>query len=651
MADDRTAFLIEMAAKLTGGESSAAGLSVLGSKMVAAGASAAELEAAVTRTSRALEDAGKATAVASDALTAGEGKYRQLEGSAVRSAKAVERLSNAVDAARDNLAVANLAGDPKAYDKALGKLRQLEDRKAEAVAKSQQAAGALLAEAHALDALKNSAAGATANEAKLAQGLKALKTAATETAKAEAATKGSGKVNEIAEAFGKLGGPLGFAGQQAFGLATGFAKLGTSIGSMGPYIAAAAVFLAVATAALAGTVAIGKWSVGLADAGRTAQLLTAGLAGTVEGGLELDDTITKLGNVVPQTREELLAMAGDLRKTGLQGAELSSALEEAAIKAATLKFGPEFGKQMLALDVQSKRFSTNIGKTFGGLKIDGLLAGFSKLVGLFDASTASGATLKFLFEEFFQPLIDGAADSTRWIERLFIQAEILALKAYIGLKPWSEEIKLVGKVLLIGAAIIVGVFAAAVIGFVGSIVAAVAQIGLLFYALVKVGQILYTVAAAIIEGFGPALDWMSSLGSNMIDGLVNGLIGGAGAVVKAITGVVGGAVDAAKHALGIASPSKVFAGLGDYTAQGFAEGVEGGTGDAHSAVEAMVAPPNAGGAGGGARAGASIGGVQVTFVIEGGGKGADEIVSKAREMLIDLFEGGSLMLGGGEAAT
>lgn len=49
----------------------------------------------------------------------------------------------------------------------------------------------------------------------------------------------------------------------------------------------------------------------------------------------------------------------------------------------------------------------------------------------------------------------------------------------------------------------------------------------------------------------------TTLGSQMIDGIVSGIESGASAVVDAMVGVATGAIDAAESALGIASPSKV----------------------------------------------------------------------------------------------
>ena len=79
----------------------------------------------------------------------------------------------------------------------------------------------------------------------------------------------------------------------------------------------------------------------------------------------------------------------------------------------------------------------------------------------------------------------------------------------------------------------------------------------------------------------------------MINGLVNGLLTAGPQVLAAITGVANGAITAAKKALGIKSPSKVFASIGENTAAGMAVGVDSGAEDTQSAIESMVAPPAA----------------------------------------------------------
>ena len=75
-------------------------------------------------------------------------------------------------------------------------------------------------------------------------------------------------------------------------------------------------------------------------------------------------------------------------------------------------------------------------------------------------------------------------------------------------------------------------------------------------------------AVGVIRGIN-----LVSIGKSMIQGLINGIKSMGSTVVGAIKGVVSGAVNAAKKALGINSPSKVFAQFGKWTGEGLAIGI------------------------------------------------------------------------------
>ena len=67
---------------------------------------------------------------------------------------------------------------------------------------------------------------------------------------------------------------------------------------------------------------------------------------------------------------------------------------------------------------------------------------------------------------------------------------------------------------------------------------------------------------------------LSSIGSNMIKGLINGVKSMASNLVSSVKGVVTGAIDAAKSVLKIRSPSRVFMEMGEFTNEGFIKGIE-----------------------------------------------------------------------------
>jgi TP901 family phage tail tape measure protein len=70
----------------------------------------------------------------------------------------------------------------------------------------------------------------------------------------------------------------------------------------------------------------------------------------------------------------------------------------------------------------------------------------------------------------------------------------------------------------------------------------------------------------------------TEFGGMIMQGLVNGIKNAAGAVKGAVVGAADSSINYFKEKLGIHSPSRVFAQLGDFTMQGLAQGLSGGEG-------------------------------------------------------------------------
>ncbi|MFE2006423.1 phage tail tape measure protein [Pseudomonas guariconensis] len=99
----------------------------------------------------------------------------------------------------------------------------------------------------------------------------------------------------------------------------------------------------------------------------------------------------------------------------------------------------------------------------------------------------------------------------------------------------------------------------------------------------------YRAFAAVMNYFGvdmPAK--FSDFGGMLLDGLVNGIKNKLGAVKDAISSVGDSTVGWFKEKLGIHSPSRVFAELGGFTMQGLEQGLVGGQGGPLGAVTAMA---------------------------------------------------------------
>ena len=88
-----------------------------------------------------------------------------------------------------------------------------------------------------------------------------------------------------------------------------------------------------------------------------------------------------------------------------------------------------------------------------------------------------------------------------------------------------------------------------------------------------------------------------TLGSQIMQGMVNGITKGLGAVKAAITGAGEATIGWFKEKLGIHSPSRVFAELGGFTMEGLHQGIENGQGGPLGAVMNVAKRLTAAGAG------------------------------------------------------
>lgn len=98
------------------------------------------------------------------------------------------------------------------------------------------------------------------------------------------------------------------------------------------------------------------------------------------------------------------------------------------------------------------------------------------------------------------------------------------------------------------------------------------------------------VGGKIRGAFGNAGSWLVSAGNNIIQGLINGIKGAIGNAVAAVKGAASSIVNAAKSALGIHSPSRVFRDeVGRMIPAGLGKGVEANMSLAVNPVQRMVA--------------------------------------------------------------
>jgi hypothetical protein len=140
----------------------------------------------------------------------------------------------------------------------------------------------------------------------------------------------------------------------------------------------------------------------------------------------------------------------------------------------------------------------------------------------------------------------------------------------------------------------IGVIIMAIAALVAAIVFLIAYWDEFVAAISKINSAINSAMASAWASLKSFASGFLSLGADMINGLVAGIKGAAGAVVNAITGVVSGGISAAKSALGIASPSKVFENMGAMSALGYEEGFAD-VGASIPAMSASAVAPSIGG--------------------------------------------------------
>ena len=136
-----------------------------------------------------------------------------------------------------------------------------------------------------------------------------------------------------------------------------------------------------------------------------------------------------------------------------------------------------------------------------------------------------------------------------------------------GAAATSAVINLISAVVstLLGA---VGQFLSAGIQWISNLISGIRQ---------KAGEAISAAGKIVADAISAAKQKASDMvnaGIQMVTGFISGIKQKASAAVEAAKGVVSDAINAAKSLLGIKSPSRVFMGIGRYTIQGFALGLE-----------------------------------------------------------------------------
>ncbi len=323
----------------------------------------------------------------------------------------------------------------------------------------------------------------------------------------------------------------------------------------------------------------------------------SGLAGTGLTKADVVGALAKQMNKSAPEVEKALILGRVKLKDGLRALEA----------AAQARFGKTIAGQMASFDVQVAKAKERVGGMFRDINLGPMISGLGEFTTLLDESTVSGKAFRFLFTTGTQAIVDGLGAGAKSGGKFFQGMAIAALQAYIAIKPtynsvrdflgmkqkpeWLTAVN-VGKVAFYALAGAVGIVAVslalAAIPFV--------LIGAAIYGLVAgvkwgadmvmsaVGWVLASVNS-VTAAFN-RLGW-DGLAMAAIDALVGVFRSGAAVVSDAVGNLATSAANAFKSALGIASPSKLFAQYADWTVQGYVQQIEAGQPEAAAATAAL----------------------------------------------------------------
>lgn len=309
------------------------------------------------------------------------------------------------------------------------------------------------------------------------------------------------------------------------------------------------------------------------------------------------------------------------------------------------QLGGRVQEMMLSSEVQAQKLAENYRALFGNLKLAPLLKAKASFYEMFSQGNAFGRALKALLGTVLQPLVDAQAKAWPVIKRFFqgmlLSAldfgivvldiaiwvkETFGLKAPGDLKKTEGAFAMLGRIAFYVLGVIVGLTAVLAIGLATSLTAkvvpalwsgtramtafglsglkALGRLALGFSGLaVKVLAATWPIllAAAALWGLYKIGELLyviwDEIGREMWRGFVRGIESGWDAISKALSELADKAKTALKSALGIASPSKVFAELGEDITGGLVVGMEAGKADVDQTVRHLVEPADAKGAG------------------------------------------------------
>lgn len=326
---------------------------------------------------------------------------------------------------------------------------------------------------------------------------------------------------------------------------------------------------------------------------------------------------------------------------------------DALSKVVDSKLGALADRKFMTVGNQTERLKDNFKRLFEGFDTGPFARALKKIADLLDESSSSGSALRTFLKAAFDDIGKVVEWLAPYVSLFFDGMTLAALKVYNALYPLRKALKdTFGgdngtqdfQNVMLSLADDIGTFAGKAANFLADLIRNWDALWQTF------DEIMSDPLHALAEGAG-------DLGKMIIDGLIDGLKSGVGAVGDAFKNMAHSGLSSFKEVLGIHSPSKVMAEQGEFLNEGLAQGVERSAGRPADAM-AGTAGAMPGAAAGGAGRGGAGGGFQVVFnagaiVVQGTGiTSAQESELRARlsDLMADVFEQAALMGGQGAAA-
>jgi|ADGO01.1.fsa_nt_gi hypothetical protein len=347
--------------------------------------------------------------------------------------------------------------------------------------------------------------------------------------------------------------------------------------------------------------------------------------------------------------------AARFRALAVQAALTGRSVRDVA-EAYRQRLGPIAQRIMLSLPNQANRLRMSLERIFSGLRIEKFLGALDQITRLFSQQTATGRALKAIIEAIFQPMFN-ATETLGPIMRRFFQGLVIgALLLTIGflrvrnaLRDAFGDSEILSNQQLMTAALVAGtavVFAFATAATLASVVVGLLAVTVLTFvaSMLLIPAVIIAAGLAIEYALGAIVDWFQTtdfgaLAQELINGLVGGLLRGAGAIRSAVTSLANTARNTFRSALGISSPSRVFAQFGVNIAEGVSRGIDRGAPATEESVSNLVEAPQGGGVG--QRVSISTGDV----IINAQTNDPEALAEAFRDKLASILEGVSIELG------